>query len=329
MSDERRTDETVTTRGNGLVGWLTIFGKGLAMGAADTVPGVSGGTIALVTGIYERLVEALAALDPRLLGELRGVHQTSGRRRIVRRIRDIDLPFLVVLGFGIVTAILVLSRVVHAALVSVRAPTFAFFFGLIAAAALVLYRQIDVADRLSVTSAIVGFAIAYVISGASSGGTLPHTLPVVFLSGMIAITAMVLPGISGAFILLLLGQYTYLTGVLTRFVDAVIAVGSGGTAVGLIDRGTVVITFGIGAVIGVVTIAHIIRRALHRYRRATLAFLVSLMVGSLRLPVLEIVGEVRTWTVPTAAGVVGAALLGAIAVLALDRYTADLEYASG
>lgn len=329
MSDGQQRRRSSEGAGEGTTDWLVVYGKGIAMGAADTVPGVSGGTIALVTGIYERLIEAVAALDPRLLGGLKAVHTTAGRRRFVDRLREADVSFLLVLGLGVLTALVVLSRVLHGALVAYRAPTFAFFLGLIAAASVVLYRQIEVTGLPTVASALGGFGVAFVVSGVTTGGTLPSSLPVVFASGAIAVTALVLPGISGALILLLLGQYAYLLEVLTDFVDGLVGLATGGTGAGLAEGATVVGVFATGAAVGLFTAAHAVRWALERYRHATLAFLVSLMVGSLRLPVIRIGDAVTAWTPATAAGVAGGAVLGAGAVLALDRYTADLEYATG
>jgi putative membrane protein len=304
--------------------WGSLYLKGIAMGAADTVPGVSGGTIALITGVYERLVTAIAALDPSLLVALGVLHRADGRQQFVASLRERDVHFLVVLGLGVVTAVLALSRVIHAALGGYPGLTFAFFFGLIAASAVVLYGELSVDTAGAVAATVVGFALAYFLSGTSAAGGLPHDLPFVFLTGAIAITAMILPGVSGSFLLLLFGQYEYLTGVLTRFVDGLIRMASGGGG-SPGTEGIVVAVFLTGAVLGVLSVARAIRWALDSYRRATLAFLVSLMVGSLRLPVREVDAAVGTWTPVAAAAVLAPAVVGAGAVLVLDHYTSDLE----
>jgi putative membrane protein len=305
--------------------WLTVYLKGAAMGAADTVPGVSGGTIALIAGIYERLITAIAALEPRLLAELRGLHTADGRRRIRRRIRELDLPFLIVLGLGAVTSVVALSRFLHAAVVDYPAPTYAFFFGLIAASAAVLYGELSLDGVPTAAGGVVGLSLGFLLAGGGEGGAVEPALPVLFATGAVTISAMVLPGVSGAFILLLLGQYQYLTGVLERLVDATIAAGAGGNTTGLAEGATVVVVFGMGAVVGLLSVARAVRWALDRQRAATLAFLVSLMVGSLRLPVEEVLGATDTWNGPTVGLVLAAIALGAGAVLALDRYTDDLE----
>lgn len=298
------------------------------MGAADTVPGVSGGTIAFITGIYERLIDALTTLDPRVVGHVPRLHRAQGRRDLLADLREMDLPFLIVLGLGMGTSVVVLSRFVHTALQVARTGTFAFFFGLIAASAVVLFDHLSVDTLGRAGAAVAGFLLAFTIAGASSTGLFGHALPVIFVSGTVAITAMVLPGVSGAFILLLLGQYEYLTGVLEEFVDGLIALVASGEPLQSVATGaTIVAVFGVGAVIGLLTVAHLVKRALERYRTATLTFLVSLMVGSLRLPVVEIGSSVGAWTGAAIATVVAGVAVGGGAVLLLDFYTDDLEYA--
>nr|WP_302082867.1 DUF368 domain-containing protein [Salinibaculum sp. KK48] len=305
----------------GVRAWLTVYLKGLAMGAADSVPGVSGGTIALIAGIYERLIDALTALDPRLLRKVPELDSADGRQEVLSDLRRMDAYFLVVLGLGVATSIVTVSRIVHGALTMARPQTFAFFFGLIAASAVVLYDQLSLETPLQIGAAIVGFVFAFLVSGISNGAGLGHALPLIFVAGAVAISAMVLPGISGAFLLILLGQYEYLTGVLTDLVDGLLAFG----ADDLLANVGVVVTFGSGAVIGLFTVAHAVNRALEEYREATIAFLVSLMVGSLRLPAAEVLGGVEVTAVADVTTVLGTALVGAIAVLLLDYYTEDLS----
>ena len=137
---------------------------------------------------------------------------------------------------------------------------------------------------------------------------------------------MVLPGVSGAFFLLVLGQYEYLAGVLSEFVDGVIALANGESFAPVVEAGTVVAVFGVGAVIGLFTMAHVVRRALDRYRIATLAFLVSLMVGALRLPIERVYANLGDSAAASPGIALAAAVAGAGAVVVLDRYTDDLEY---
>ena len=307
--------------------WVVIYLKGVAMGAADSVPGVSGGTIALITGIYERLISAIATLDPRAARHLLRVHHASGRQALVRRLLAMDVPFLAVLGTGVLTALVVVSRVMHVALADARALTFAFFFGLIAASAIVLYEHVSVGTLGRIAAAIAGFAIAFFVSGVSAGSEASHALPFVFVAGAIAITAMILPGVSGAFFLVLLGQYDHLTTVLKRFVDRLVGLAVGdATLADVVELGTTVVTFGLGAILGLLAFARVVQWALETYRAVTLTFLVSLMVGALRLPAIEVLDNTAAWTPATTVATLAAGGVGALAVLLLDRYTESLSY---
>lgn len=306
--------------------WLSLYVKGFFMGAADSIPGVSGGTIALITGIYERLVGAIAAADPRIISHLLRIHDADDRAVVREMLEAMDLGFLLVLGAGIATAIVATTRVVELAYQGYPGFTYAFFFGLIGASAIVLYRHVSLDTPGRIGAAIAGFAIAYVIAGKSAGG-LAHSPLVIFLSGALAVSAMILPGVSGAFILVLLGQYTYLSATLHDFVDALVALVMGGDSAAALVAATTVVTFLGGALVGLLTISRIVNRALKSYHEATLAFLVSLMVGALRFPVKAVVATRETWILSDVALVLVSVLLGAGAVLALDYFTDDLEYA--
>jgi len=310
----------------GARGWLAVYLKGACMGAADTVPGVSGGTIAVILGVYERLIAALTSVDPRAVGHLASVHTREGRAAFVEDLLRMDAPFLSVLGAGVLSAAAGLATVMHIAVTEYPVPTYAFFFGLIAASAVVLYRYVDAASPTRAVVATAGFLLAFVVTGIS--GTSPIENPpilLLFLAGAVAITAMVLPGVSGSFLLLVLGLYNYMTG-LPGAVAYGLLRANGGDWATLADALTSLAAFGAGAVIGVFTVAYAVRAALRRYREATFVFLVSLMVGALRLP-LELVGQdVEALTPTTVSFVFGPAAVGVAAVLTLNRYTDDLEY---
>lgn len=304
--------------------WLGIYLRGAAMGTADSVPGVSGGTIALITGIYERLIDAITDLDPGALALLPRVVTADGRRRLRDRLLEMDVPFLVVLVLGMLTALVTVSRVVHDAAVAYPGPTSALFFGLIAASAVVLYSEVNVDTAPRAIAAIAGFLFALAITDPAARGAIDSTTVVVLLTGAVAISAMILPGISGAFILYLLGQYEFLTGELKAFTDAVLGLVTGGDAAALVEPGTVVVTFGVGGLVGLFTIAHAVDYALDRARAATLAFLVSLMVGALRAPVYEIRTNTAVYTAETVGVLLAAGAFGAGLVLVLDYVTGDI-----
>ncbi|KTG30918.1 DUF368 domain-containing protein [Haloferax profundi] len=311
-----------------LLSWLVLYLKGVCMGAADAVPGVSGGTIALVTGIYERLISAVTAITPERIRRVLSGLSPKHRSDAVAALREIDVGFLVVLGAGIVTAIITVTRVLTVAIDQQPVPTFGFFFGLIAASAVVLYAQVSLDSPRQLVAAVAGFTVAFVASG-TVGTALGNSLPVTVVAGAIAVSAMILPGISGSLLLLLLGQYEYMTGTLSEFVDTLIDVAMGGPTSSLVEPGTIVVAFIAGALVGLFTIAHVVRWALEHYRRETLAFLVSLIVGALRAPVVktsEKLGELgQTWSVELFGIFALAALGGAILVLLVDRYTMVIE----
>ncbi|WP_313695981.1 DUF368 domain-containing protein [Halorarum halobium] len=297
------------------------------MGTADAVPGVSGGTIALITGIYDRLIAAVTSLDVdlarRALGGLAG-----DREEIRDAWRDADLTFLLVLGVGIFAAVLTVTRVLHVAIETRPAPTFGFFFGLIAASALVLRGELHLDSRRRIVAGLGGVVLAFVVSGEASA-VLPGTPLTTAFAGAFAVSAMILPGISGSLVLVILGQYERMSGALSAFQDALVGVAGGADPASVVGPGVTVVSFIAGGVVGLLTVAHLVRRALTRDRETTMTFLVGLIVGALRAPVVSTgqrLAELgRGWT-PEALALFGvAALVGGFAVLALDRAAGGIE----
>jgi len=267
--------------------WFYIYLKGFVMGAADAVPGISGGTIALITGIYERLISAITAVNfETILGVVRGIRPPKFQKA-VDAFSKIDGFFLLVLGSGVLTAVVMVLNIIHHLLSNYPISTFGFFWGLIAVSGLVLSRKIDLTISGTKPAALIGFLIAFVVSG-FAGSSLAHSLPVVFIAGVFSVSAMILPGISGSLILVILGQYEYMSGALSRFTDALFATISSGDTISLIDSFRPVAVFILGGFVGIFTVAHFIRWALENYRKITFAFLVSLVFGALRAPILEV-----------------------------------------
>lgn len=235
--------------------YLTIFFKGMAMGAADVVPGVSGGTIAFITGIYDRLIAAIAACTPnKLLGLARG--------RFRETWTAIDGAFLFTLLAGVLTSILSLARLITYLLDAHPERLWSFFFGLIVVSTLIIGRQIERWNLWSILAALAGAGFAYVITVAVPL-QLPPTPWVIFLGASVAICAMILPGISGSFILLLLGLYANVL-----------------AAVRSLDM-TVILVFVAGCVAGLLSFSRLLKWLLGHARNVTLAFLTGLLVGSL------------------------------------------------
>jgi putative membrane protein len=308
-----------------LLGWVVIYAKGLCMGTADAVPGVSGGTIALITGVYERLIGAITGVSPARLRALLGV-VVPGRSRSAawRAAAEMDLVFLAVLGTGVVSAVITVTRLVDTAIEVVPVLTFGFFFGLIGASAIVLWGEVYLDTRGRIAAAVLGFLFAFVVSGRAATA-MGHSSLVVFVAGAIAVSALVLPGISGSLILILLGQYEFMIGRLRETVDSVGAAVLDGTLPGLTGSVLTVVTFIAGAVVGLFTTSHVVQFALRRRREATLAFLVSLIVGALRAPVAAVgrrlAEEGHGWTPEVAGSFLVAAVVGAGVVLLVEWST--------
>lgn len=229
---------------------------GLAMGAADVVPGVSGGTIAFVTGIYPRLLNAIEAFNLEFFS-------LALRFRLRRAFALIPWGFLLPLLAGIATSIFSLARAVTYALSAWPVNIWSFFFGLILASILLLGREIKLGRADTWLALALGAAFGWWVGGAHAVD-IGQSMPIYFVSGFIAICAMILPGISGAFVLVLLGQYT-------RVIRAVADLDF-----------AVLIVFAAGCAIGIMTFARVLNRLLKIWPNAIMAVLTGIMVGSLR-----------------------------------------------
>lgn len=225
------------------------------MGAADVVPGVSGGTIAFITGIYEEL-----------LGSIRSVNGEAVKLLLRFRLADfwrhINGNFLVVLLSGIGLSIISLSRLILYLLEFHGELLWSFFFGLIVASAVVVAKKITRWTPGVVLFGLVGAAIAYYVTIATPTQT-PEAYWFIFLSGAIAICAMILPGISGSFLLVLLAKYEFILGAVKDLRISIVAV------------------FGLGCLIGILAFSHVLNWALKNYHNVTVALLTGFMVGSL------------------------------------------------
>lgn len=308
--------------------YLGVYLRGVCMGAADAVPGVSGGTIALLTGIYERLIAAITAVGPdRILRVLKGV--VPGRQRdAAEAVLEMDGVFLAVLAAGVVSAVITVSRLLEVAMHDFPVVTFGFFFGLIAASAWVLRSEVRLDTRGRKLAAVAGFLFAFVVSGQAEG-TLGHSPIVVFLAGTVAISAMILPGISGSLILLLLGQYEYMVERLRMFVDALPGLLDGTPPAGFADLLITIVAFVAGAFVGLFTVSHAVKWALAHRHEATMAFLVALIVGALRAPVVQAAQPLDGgWTASLVATFLAAALVGTLAVVGLERAAGDIAVAA-
>jgi len=232
-----------------------IFIRGMLMGAADIVPGVSGGTMAFITGIYDRLLGSIRSFDiacvrKLLSGDIRGAWE------------HVDGGFLLALVLGIATSILSLARLLSWILANHPVPLWAFFFGLILSSALVLMKEVPRWNTVRSLCLLTGTGIALTIA-LSPGVNLGGGLVGVFIAGFIAICAMILPGISGSFILVLLGMYATVLTALKSF-----------------DMGFIIV-FAVGAASGLMVFSRLLHWLLQRAHEATMALLTGFLFGSL------------------------------------------------
>ncbi len=235
---------------------IGLFARGLAMGAADIVPGVSGGTVALMTGIYDRLIRSIVAIDKDCLALL-----LSGRVRAVWH--RVDGAFLLPLLLGILTAIFTLASTIHWLLDAYPQPLWAFFSGLILASGLLLLRDEVVLNRVDrVACFSLGVALAVTIAYLPTVSLLSG-LSGLFVAGAIAICAMILPGISGSFMLVLMGMYAPVLAAVRQ-----IAL-------------TELMVFAAGCVTGLVSFSKLLDKLLRSHRMSAMAFLCGVLMGSL------------------------------------------------
>lgn len=275
------------------------------MGSADVVPGVSGGTVALVLGIYERLVATIhhcaSAAGHLLQADLRGVRE---------RLRQVEWAFILPLLGGIAVAFVTLARVIEVLLEDHPVELAAVFFGLVAASGWVALGYLKEPDARLIPVALVSAVITFLVLGLRGDDVTDPSLLVVFGAGALAICAMILPGISGSFILLMIGLYEYMIGALN-------------------DRDLLVAgVFILGAAIGLALFSSVLDRLLRDHHDIVLAAMIGLMVGSLRVlwpwpdgtesAAIEapLSGE---WLIPLALALAAAALVVAVGLAARRR----------
>jgi putative membrane protein len=235
------------------------YARGLLMGGADVIPGVSGGTVALIVGIYERLIHAIRLGASGLLS---GLRLDFGEAR--RKLGDVEWMLVLPLGAGILTALAIGARVIPPLLETSPEPVYALFFGLILGSVIVPFRRIEVVGRNEVLLVAVAAVAAFILVGIPPQEISDPSLIYVFIAAAVAICAMILPGVSGAFLLHVLGVYTASLDALRNLDLAYVAV------------------FVAGAAIGLGTFARILEWLLVHRHSITMAVLTGLMIGSVR-----------------------------------------------
>lgn len=237
------------------VDYFLLYLKGIAMGSADVVPGVSGGTIAFITGIYEQLLNSIKSVDKQAFLYLKSF-------QLKALWEHVNGTFLLVLLAGIGTSIVTLAKVITHLLSSYPIQVWAFFFGLIVISALIILREIKQWGIGVIIAILVGIAAAYLITSSTPAET-PDASWFLFIAGAVAICAMILPGISGAFILLLFGKYEYVLNAIKelKIVDILI--------------------FGLGCIVGILSFARVVSWLFNKFHNLTVGVLSGFMIGSL------------------------------------------------
>ena len=235
--------------------YFLILLKGMGMGAADVVPGVSGGTIAFITGIYEELIHSIKSID----GEAVRLFFTGRWKSFWKHING---NFLLAVFGGIFIAVVSLARILEHLLETHPVLIWSFFFGLILVSSVVVARRIREWNYSRVVALVAGVAIAFYITSVTPAETTEATWFIV-LAGVLASCAMILPGISGSFILLLLGKYAF--------------------ALNAVNEVEVLslLLLGIGAVIGLLSLSRLLSWLFRKYHDGTVAVLAGFMIGSL------------------------------------------------
>jgi putative membrane protein len=248
---------------------ITVFFKGIAMGAADVVPGVSGGTIAFISGIYEELIETIHRLD---LGFFRMGREEGWRRAWT----FYNLSFLLALFMGIFVSILSLAQLITYFLQEYPILVWSFFFGLVIASILYVGKQVSRWNAFVVVALLIAAVLAYMITLAEPIGS-PDSTWFLFVAGFVAIIAMILPGISGAFILLLLGAYEMVIGALTLLSDGIVRMDwelFSGAVIKLL-------IFALGAILGLKVFSRALNWMFKHHKNLILAVLTGFMIGAL------------------------------------------------
>lgn len=235
--------------------YILLYLKGIAMGAADVIPGVSGGTVAFISGIYDELLSSIKAVD----GD---AFKLLIRFRFADFWKKINGNFLITLFAGIITSLLSLAKLMTHLLQTQPILIWSFFFGLILVSAPLVMREIKHWNATAILSFLAGVAVAYYITVVTPTES-PNNLFFIFLSGALAICAMILPGISGAFILLLIGKYQYMITALIEF------------------NITIVSVFVLGCFVGIISFSRLLSWVLKHYHSLAVAILAGFMIGSL------------------------------------------------
>lgn len=249
--------------------YLILYLKGMLMGAADLVPGVSGGTIALITGIYKELLESINSIS---LSNLK-LWKQQGLKSVWGKING---PFLIAVFGGILSSILLLSRLLEWLIENHPLVLWSFFFGLLIASIIYLFRAELSFSMLNVLYVCFGAVISFLVTQLN-GGANQSSLWYLFLSGFIGISAMILPGLSGAYILVVMGVYQTVLSNLRIAQDLIFNFDQ----TQFINTASILGVFILGILVGIKVFAKFLSWLLNHYPQRSIAVLVGLMIGAL------------------------------------------------
>jgi putative membrane protein len=249
--------------------YLILYLKGMLMGAADLVPGVSGGTIALITGIYKELLESINSIS---ISNLK-LWKQQGLKSVWGKING---PFLIAVFGGIVSSILLLSRLLELLIENHPLVLWSFFFGLLIASIIYLFRAELSFSMLNVLYVCFGAVISFLVTQLN-GGANQSSLWYLFLSGFIGISAMILPGLSGAYILVVMGVYQTVLSNVRIAQDLIFNFDQ----TQFINTASILGVFILGILVGIKVFAKFLSWLLNHYPQRSIAVLVGLMIGAL------------------------------------------------
>lgn len=249
--------------------YLLITLKGIAMGAADVVPGVSGGSIAFISGIYEELIDSINQVNLKAIKEIR-------KNGLKATWQNINGSFLLALATGIGISVLTFSKIITHLLETQPILVWSFFFGLVLASILFVGKEITQWKTKEIIAIALGAIISYYITIAQPIHS-PESYPYLFLSGFLAIIAMILPGVSGAFILLLMGSYQTVIGTINQLREGITQFNWETLNQALLKLAILAL----GAIIGLKFFSRILKWMFTHHKNTTLAVLIGFMVGSL------------------------------------------------
>ncbi len=277
------------------------------MGVCDLIPGISGGTVAFITGIYSRLIGAVKSFSPKLIYDIFTYPIHKKEDRLKEDIKKLDLIFLLILLLGIISAFLVGSRIIKFLLRDYFAYTMSFFIGLILASSKIIFEHIQNHNMKNVLFCFLGLVLGLILSILGRLTVTPN-LGYIFLGGFCAVSAMFLPGISGAFVLLIMGLYEFMINVLNDIPNNI----------------SYFLVFIAGALLGAFSISRIISFLFKKNRCRTLYVLLGLVIGALSTPLKDVI-ETAPFHLSSVLIMVFWFLLGASLVVLMGRYQKGYE----